>query len=155
MFKITSSIEYSVNSVDRRLLWLLVIFVGGNAALWGLQELYYWDDTQKMNQLKEVLDDEMQEITQLETQITVEKNKLESVETQLDTYESLGNIDEYNKLVYEFNDFLGQYTSVVNEYDAKISAYNTKVDEYNLLVEKTGSRFYLIPLPLPSNVHKI
>jgi hypothetical protein len=87
---------------------LIVVFILLNVALWGAQELYYWDDSQRMK----VLDAEI---------------------TDMD-----------NKIQYMEN---FPYTTTQSQYESLLSKRNKEADEYNALVQSSGSRWYLIPIP--------
>jgi|CXWL01.1.fsa_nt_gi hypothetical protein len=93
---------------------LLIIYAVLNGVIYGAQELYYYGDTKKMNQLKSEMNNIQNEVATLESRAT----NGELAEPYYSRYQS--NIDQYNK----------------------------KVDEYNTLNEKSGSRWWLIPIPI-------
>lgn len=87
---------------------LIVVFVVLNMVLWGSQELYYWDDSQRMK----VLDAEI--------------------------------ADMDSKIQYMEN---FPYTTTQSQYENLLNKRNKEADEYNALVQSSGSRWYLIPIP--------
>jgi hypothetical protein len=71
------------------------------------------------------------------------------LDNQLESYKALGYIDSYNSGVNHYNGLLEQYRRDLDNYDSKLTNYNNKVDEENVLIKKSGTRWYLIPIPLP------
>lgn len=133
--------------LSKRIVGLVVVFGVINLALWGAQELYHREDTKKINEIELYLADEKRSIDELETKINSEETEIEQRENELHRLKSLGYIDEYNAGVDNFNYLLSAYKHDLDNYNAKLTAYNTKVDEANTLIGKSGSRWYLIPIP--------
>lgn len=133
--------------LPKRIIGLVVVFGVINLALWGAQELYHREDTKKINEIESYLEDERRSIDALEAKINSEEAQLEGHESELNRLKSLGYIDEYNDGVDNFNSLLSAYKRDLDSYNAKLTVYNTKVDEANALIEKSGSRWYLIPIP--------
>jgi len=127
----------------------VIIFIVLNAILWGGQELYYYKDTKKINEIDSFLTSEKTSITALEDKISLEEDNIKSLDSRLESYQSLGYIDDYNNGVGSFNNLLETYKSDLDNYNLKLTNYNTKVDEMNVLIKKSGTRWYLIPIPLP------
>ncbi len=128
---------------------LLLIYAVINGVLWVGQELYYGADTKEISELETVLKNEKQTIDVIESDIAAGEAKLNQKENQLNTYKSLGDIEEYNNGVDEYNNLLQNYQSSLSNYKAKLTTYNLKIDEVNVLIKKSGTRWYLIPIPLP------
>lgn len=131
-------------------LWILVYGVL-NLLLWGGQELYYRGDTKKMNALETEMALEKMQIDQLEQSLTTASTTIDAKEALLNSQKAAGQIVLYNSGVDGYNSMLETYKADTNKYDAHLSAYNVKVDEYNKLVEHSGSRWWLIPIPMPGN----
>jgi len=96
------------------LLRLIIIYALLNGALYAGQEIYYFNDTQRMNQLES-------EMSTIDKKITF-----------LESYATDGGLPE------------PQYS----QYKNNIDEYNRKADEYNRLTKKSGSRWWLIPIPI-------
>jgi len=128
---------------------LVVVFGVINAILWGAQELYWHKDTKKINEIEVYLENEKQTIGTLEAKINLTEAEIGRKESQLNSYKSLGYIDEYNTGVDDFNYLLSIYKQDLDTYNSKLTSYNAKVDEVNALIKKSGSRWYIIPIPIP------
>ena len=66
----------------------------------------------------------------------------------MDQYDAAGRISEYNANVDRYNALLASYNFDFTLYESKIASYNKVVNEANVLIEKSGSRWYLIPIPI-------
>jgi hypothetical protein len=128
---------------------LLLIYVAINGILWVGQELYYYANTKKINEIETVLKNEKQAINTIESNLLSSEAKLNQKESQLNIYKSLGDIEKYNNGVDEYNNLLQNYQSVLENYKIKLTSYNLKIDEVNALIKNSGTRWYLIPIPLP------
>lgn len=133
--------------LPKKIIGLVVVFGIINLVLWGAQELYYRGDTKKVNEIEVYLEGERLSIDALEAKINSEEAEIEQRENKLNRLKSLGYIDEYNAGVDNFNYLLSAYKRDLDNYNAKLTTYNTKVDEANTLIGKSGSRWYLIPIP--------
>ena len=109
----------------------VVIFLTFNSLLWGAQEVYYLEDTQRLKELDS-------QLSSLEPSINQEKTLLDAKRIELTELEAYGRIDEYNDKVDVFN------TELTN-YKKYIIIYNNQVNEYNTLNKKTETRWYLMP----------
>lgn len=138
----------------KQLIRLVLIFGVINFVLWGAQELYHKEDTQRIKIIEAQLEADQRDIDSLEAKIALEEAEIERKQKQLDRYKYLGSIDEYNNGVNDFNYLLAVYKSDLNAYNNKLTSYNQKVDEVNTLIKKSGSRWYLIPIPLPGKTTK-
>ena len=127
---------------------LIGSFIIINFALWGAQELYYGEDTKKINEIEASLSAEKLSIDILEAKINLEEKDIEQRENELKNLKSLGYANEYNTKVGDFNYLLSAYKRDLDNYDTKLTSYNTKVNEANTLIGKSGTRWYLIPVPL-------
>ena len=143
------NISHSISIMDlpKKILGLVVVFGIINLVLWGVQEFYHREDTNKIKEIETYLENEKLSISSLETKIIQYEQELEYRESELKGLESLGFIDKYNDEVDNFNYWLSTYKSDLDSYNAKLTEYNTKVDDVNTLIEKSGSRWYLIPIP--------
>lgn len=108
--------EKALNIWERTpaLLRLVVLYAVLNGVIYGAQELYYYKDTQKMNQLEGEMGSIRSEISSLESRAT-----------------DGGLAEPY-----------------YSRYKNDIDKYNSKADEYNTLSERSGSRWWLIPIPI-------
>ena len=134
----------------KRLLIFILAFVFINFILWGAQELYYMGDKSKIKEIETFLDSEEQSINALKTKIEYEDSMLDQMEKQLDSYKASGMVQTYNNLVSIFNQSLDTYKFDLSMYKTKIDNYNAKVNEVNVLIEKSGKRYYIIPIPIPT-----
>ncbi len=96
------------------LLKIVVLYAVLNGMIYGAQELYYYNDTQRMNQLETDMSGIQSEISSLESRAT-----------------DGGLAEPY-----------------YSRYKNNIEKYNSKVGEYNALSERSGSRWWLIPIPI-------
>jgi len=140
----------SVNAIKQFAI-LILVFGVINGVLWVGQELYYGADTKKINEIETFLKNEKLTVNTIETALSVEETQLDQKDNLLNSYKSFGNTEEYNNGVYEYNNLLQKYQLDLDNYKTKITAYNLKVDEVNALIKKSGTRWYLIPIPLPGN----
>lgn len=138
----------------KKFVGLAIIFGVINLVLWGAQELYYRNDTKKINEIEVYLENEKQTINALETKINFAEIEIGRKESQLNNYKSLGYTNKYNAGVDDFNYLLSTYKQDLDNYNSKLTSYNAKVDEVNTLIKKSGSRWYLIPMPLPGKTIK-
>lgn len=136
--------------IIKKILSIIIFFGAINLLLWGGQEIYYRNDTKKINEIEAYLKNEEQTINALRDKINLTEAEIGRKESQLNSFKSLGYIDEYNAGVGDFNSLLNTYKQDLDTYDSKLTSYNAKVDEANTLIKKSGSRWYLIPIPLPS-----
>lgn len=134
----------------KRLVILALTFGILNLILWGGQEIYHSGDRRQIKEIEILLDGEKREIANLEKKIEADEANLKQTNDKLNHLKSIGSIDEYNAGVDEFNLFLEWHRQDITNYKNRLAAYNVKVDEVNVLIQKSGSRFYIIPVPLPS-----
>ncbi len=134
----------------KKLVGLILMFGMINLILWGGQELYYYNDTREINRIKISIENEKNEIAYLESRISSLSNEIDFKELELDRYKNANMIDKYNKEVSSYNLLLNKYNNKINIYDYKIKEYNQKIEEVNVLIKSSGSRWYLIPIPLPT-----
>lgn len=121
-----------------------------NLILWGGQELYYYEDTREINQIEKWLEEEKQKIFLLEQKIDSQSIEIEQEENKLTDLENRRLTTLYNSNVDSYNYLLEGYENDFDIYDEKIAKYNNKVNRFNELIKKSGSRWYLIPIPLPT-----
>lgn len=138
----------------KRIIGLILIFGVINLVLWGGQELYYRKDTQEINRIEKLLDQEKIEITKLQSRINSLSTEIDSKQAELDRYENTGMIDSYNTGVDSYNSLLDEYKSKVDVYNDKLIEYNRNIEQVNILIQKSSSRWYLIPIPLPGKSTK-
>jgi len=138
--------------VDSGMLKKIAIYAGGfillNILLWGGQEIYYREDTAQIADAKERLSSMEVEISMLEAGISDKESEINSLEARMNQYESAGRITEYNANVDRYNSLLTSYNMDFTRYESRIAAYNNFVNETNVLIERSGSRWYLIPIPI-------
>ena len=141
--------------IVKQIIGVVVIFGAINLVLWGAQEFYYREESAKIKEAEKFLQSEERVINALALKIEEQERELEQKESDLDRYESLGYVNQYNSSVDVYNLTLSVYKSNVGTYNSKIETYNKKVDEANVLIEKSGSRWYLIPIPLPGKINHL
>ena len=137
--------------------FILYVLVYGliNLILWGGQELYYYKDTQEIKKIESHLENEKEQITSLESEINNQSNLLETKQKNLVSLKNNGLIDQYNAGADDYNFLLQEYESNVDIYNNRLAEYNKQVDRVNELIEKSGSRWYLIPIPIPVKSTKL
>ncbi|MFH1867081.1 MAG: hypothetical protein ABIJ81_03300 [Patescibacteria group bacterium] len=149
-----SNVNYANDPLDSKV-WIIVkyilVFVIINGIIWGGQELYHRKDTQAIKRLDEYLLIEKETIEGLENKINAESTNLDGLQEELNYLEANGFIDMYNNKVDQYNDLLYAYKNDLDIHDDKISEYNLKVEEVNKLIEKSSTRWYIIPIPLPNS----
>ncbi len=148
------SLDKDFNPLSNPIIRYILIFVVINVLLWGGQEIYHYSDTQKIKEIDSFLQTEKSLIINLEAKISSEESEIENLKSELELYKTLGYIDSYNSEVDNFNNLLEQYKSDLYDYNLKLTNYNNKVDEENILIKKSSSRWYLIPIPLPGKSAK-
>jgi chromosome segregation ATPase len=133
---------------------MVAIFGLANFLLWGAQELYWRDETNEIEKIDGYLDNEKPQIELLKSKINEQSSavdvKKQNLEKLKDNLKNNRLIDQYNSDVDNYNSLLNEYKSSFDKYEAKLSEYNTKVNRVNELVKKSSSRWYIIPIPLPS-----
>jgi len=80
--------------------------------------------------LQEINDGRLR-VKQLESQLEDITNSLENYKRQLDYYKTLGDADNYNRLVPLYNDLLRNGKDVYAEYSNLLVEVNAKIDRYN------------------------
>ena len=136
-----------MEDLPKKIIGFVVVFGIINLVLWGAQELYYHGDTQQVKEIEVWLDNERRSIDALEVKINSTEVEVDRRENELNRLKALGYINQYNTGVDSFNFLLSTYKRDVDSYNAKLTAYNAKVDEANALIKKSGTRWYLIPIP--------
>jgi len=136
-----------MDDLPKKIIGFVVVFGVINLVLWGAQELYYRGDTQQVKEVETWLNSERRAIDALEAKINTSEAEIDRRERELDRLKTLGYISQYNAGVDGFNFLLSAYKRDVDTYNAKLTAYNAKVDEANALIKKSGTRWYLIPIP--------
>lgn len=131
------------------LIGLVVVFAIINGILWGGQELYYYKDTQEINKIESALDLEKIEIIKMKSDIESLSGSIDIKQTQLNDAKTRGLINQYNAGVDDINSLIDEYEKKVAIFNGKQNDYNRQVDQINVLIKKSGSRWYLIPIPLP------
>lgn len=144
-----------MKKLTKQIIGIVIIFIIINIIFWGAQEFYYRDESSQIKETQKFLESEERSIKALSLKIDEQKNELNQKEIKLNNYESLGYIDKYNNSVDNYNFSLSLYQSNINTYKSKINTYNTKVGEVNNLIEQSGSRWYLLPIPIPRNISRI
>lgn len=145
------------SQIIKKVFLFILIFGLGNIILWAGQELYYRNDTLRIETEKRVLNDNKVEIDQFEININSVESDLSAQDTKLESLKARGEIDSYNSGVADYNLKLTKFQADYSVYGAMIDEYNKKVDEVNTLIKKSGTRWYIIPLPSSrgSNLSKI
>jgi len=138
----------------KSVLGVLLIYGLLNLILWGGQELYYRDDTKEINRIEYFLELEEIEIKSLEKKIETQSFELDQRKVELDNFERQNFIDSYNSHVGAYNLLLATYKNNLDNYDYKLTQYNDKINKVNELIKKSGSRWYLIPIPMLSKSTK-
>lgn len=128
---------------------IILIYAVLNLILWGCQELYWMKDTQEIKRIESSLESEKSQISLLEAKISDQSNSIDIKQKELARLESSNLIDDFNAGVDEYNSLLQEYKSNVDAYNSKLDKYNEQVDRSNELIKKSGSRWYLIPIPMP------
>ncbi|MCD6528386.1 hypothetical protein J7K44_01985, partial [bacterium] len=117
--------------------------------------LYHRKDNQRLKQIESWLNKRQIQLKNTEREIKDLNNQIEGLDALLSNYRQRIDrgetylIDFYNAKVDEYNNLLEKYNSEVNNYKAAIDEYNSKVEEINKLSKKVGTRYYIIPIPLP------
>lgn len=132
----------------------ILVFVVLNLILWGAQELFWHKDTQEINNIKVHLESEKAQIALLESSVSDQSEYLKQKEHELDYLKSQALIAEYNAGVREYNSLLRKYKASVDAYNSKLVEYNEQVSRCNELTKKSGSRWYIIPIPIPRSLSK-
>ena len=137
-----------------KLLGIVMVFGVINLALWGCQELYYREDTKQIKEIETWLQTEQTNIKNLEVKIVSEKSELDSKQRQLNQYIGSGYTVGYISSISDYNRLVDIFKTDVNTYNKNSMFYNSKIDEVNALIKKSGTRWYLIPIPLSSKTVK-
>jgi hypothetical protein len=138
----------------KSIIGIIVIFGFINLLLWGGQELYWRKDMQEIRKIENYLASEKTEITLLESKINNQSISIDFKQKGLNSLKNNGLINEYNAGVDDYNILLQKYKSNVDIYNGKLTEYNNQVDCVNELIKKSGSRWYLIPIPIPGKSTK-
>jgi hypothetical protein len=124
---------------------LIVTFLLFNGVLYIGQELYYKNDMNKCELLKEKATNIKNEIQNIEISLNSIKTKINRA-NKLNIEIKNGNMShfiEYTQLIKE----ISQYDSLYNKYKTLLDKYNIIIDKYNKLASKAYKRYYLIPIP--------
>jgi chromosome segregation ATPase len=138
----------------KSIIGFILIYGFINLVLWGGQELYWRKDTQEINKIESYLTSEKNQITSLESKIDNQSGLIDDKQKELDRLKNDGLIDKYNLGVDNYNFLLQEYKSNVDVYKGKLTEYNSQIDRVNELIKKSGSRWYLIPIPIPGKSAK-
>jgi len=125
----------------------IVVFLFLNFLLWGVQELYYLDETREINKIEEYLEKETTQLTLIEDELLKLEFELDTKKSLMDNYLEFGNTTLYDLSIESFNSKLDDYLEKFDKYEERTSDYNEKVEELNQLYKESSSRWYLIPLP--------
>lgn len=133
---------------------LLLAYVILNVLIYGGQELYYWNDVKKCEQMEKQLAETKQEVKGIEDWMTQRKYNLKKInDLQKDIEQGQTNdLGKYQELVDKYNANQTQFKHNLKEHTQKIDKYNDIVNEYNSIAKDAYSRWWLFPFPLP--VHK-
>lgn len=126
---------------------LIIVYGLLNLVLGGAQDLWHKGDTDKLQVIETYLKNSKLEIDALEQSLAESGTELESKETELNSYKENGDTDLYNAGVDDFNALLSSYKTDLQKYNSLITTYNQKIEEGNELIKKTGSRWYVVPIP--------
>ena len=126
---------------------IIMVFIFLNVLIWGGQEIYHRKDVEKIEGIETYLDNEKKSINDLEQKIELESSSIEEQKRLLNNYKINGQGSVYNANIEGYNKLLQSYKSDLSTYDQKLEAYNSKTKEVNSLIEKTESRWILIPIP--------
>lgn len=133
-------------SESKKIFRFIGFFIIFNVILWVGQEAYYFKDSSKIRSINK-------ELKQERTQI--EKNEALLSLNQTDfAKESYNPFNYFDSETEEYNYYVQKHNDIINEYKNSIETYNTKIDTVNELIAKSGSRWYLIPIPFMGNTHK-
>jgi len=128
---------------------MIIGFLLINALLWGGQELYYYKDTQKTKQIKAFLETDKAKIIDLENSLAQEEAEIKEIQEKANYYKNNEMREEYNSLVDDYNLKVKEYNENLAKYKSMLEEHNKKIKEVNVLIERSGKRWYLIPIPLP------
>lgn len=134
-----------------RIIILAVVYLVLNWALGGIQNLWHRNDTRRIESTKTALENERRIIDELSNRLDEEGESLSKESDRLDELKASGSTDEYNEGVESFNSRLRSYKADVDLYNQKITNFNKQVGEINELIKKIGSRWYIIPIPIPKS----
>lgn len=132
------------------LVGLIIVYGAINLVLYGGQELWHKGDTDKLHVIEEFLKGKKVEMDSIEQRLVTTETDLNARKSQLDRYKAINDIYHYNLGVDSYNSLLGDYRLYLEQYNNALSIYNQKIDEGNELIKKTGTRWYVIPIPIPS-----
>ena len=137
---------------------VIILFGVVNLLLLEGQSLYHRGDSQRLKQMENWLDERQTQLKNKEKELKSLNSQIEKLDTLLINYKQKIDrggthlIDSYNAKVDEYNDLLDKYNSKLKDYKMGVYEYNSKVREVNKLSEETGTRWYIIPVPLPLGI---
>lgn len=134
------------------ILSLIIMFGVLNGVIYGGQEIYYWNDVKKCELMEVELKDLEIEVNKIEDFINFRKTKVDRI-NQLEKEIKQGLSKDYTKykqMIDEYNSNMSRYKKSMDEYDNLIVKYNKITREYNDLAKSAYSRWWLLPIPLPS-----
>ena len=124
------------------------MFLVLNFILWGGQEIYYYNDTKEIKKIEQSLDVQKFEITYLKKTVKVQEGEVEYLSEKMDFWNKNDMVEMYNSNVDKYNLYLTEYKYDLNNYNELIDEYNNEIEKLNELIKKSGSRWYIIPLPI-------
>ena len=127
---------------------IVLLFGVINLMLWGGQSLYYRKDTQRIKELDAQLTKEKASLGEVKDRIVQQERMLDGMLNQLEQYKRVQNISRYNSSVNEYNRLVDIYRMEVASHNAQVVVFNQKIDDVNALIQRAGTRWYLIPIPL-------
>jgi hypothetical protein len=150
-----------------RLIFILVLFGGGNIALYYGQEWWHRDEQHELDrvrsqlaQLRSTIRDQEAHLTELKTRLDALDAQIASQNALIESYEAqaiggglpsavydqyTADLNTVNASVDSYNLSLAAYRELASQYDANIKAYNALVERANQLARQVGTRFYLKP----------
>ncbi len=134
------------------ILSLIIMFAVLNGVIYGAQEIYYWNDIKKCESMETKLKSLKIEISKIEEFVQLRKNKLDKIR-QLEQEIKQGLSKDYNKyqkMIDSYNLNNNTYKKYMKDYDSLIVQHNKIAREYNDLAKNAYSRWWLLPIPLPS-----
>lgn len=149
---------------------LIVIFGLGNILLHYGQEWYHRADQKELDSIKIKLNNLKNEIDTMESKIKAKNTELENkyksiqkCKSIIKQYEIIGNsmtdmeYENYENTLTICNENIDEYniefTNVNSAYDSykeNIDTYNSLIPKANELAKKVGSKWYIVPIPIPS-----
>lgn len=152
---ISKNTNSSIPPFIKTIIALVLMFAIGNGVLYGIQEVYYWNDVKKCELMKININKIKKEVEKIEDFVNLRKIELDRLkQLQKEIKQGLSkNYTKYNKMVDNYNSGTNKYQKDMEEYDSLIVKYNKLTRKYNDLSKDAYSRWWLLPIPLPAKAH--